>query len=131
MGFSIRGAVVLACVVSLVARAAADPAEPPTLPLAEVVKVAVRQSPELERARIDVEAARAALLQAEGIEDVHLGATVTSDIVHVSAADNQTNDQNHQAASASVGRALPTGGTLSVTAGGNRQHDKAVLRVPD
>src|ERR1043165_8282823 len=121
MGFSIRRAVVLACVLSVPWPAHAQPAE---LSLAEVVKVAVRQSPELERARIDVDAARAALLHAKGIEDVHVRAIARADVAHASPPDNQTADQNGQAVDLSIGRALPTGGTVAITASGQRQHDK-------
>src|SRR5690349_8144775 len=128
MGFSIRGALVLACVVFVAARAAADPAASTELPLAEVVKVAVRQSPELERARIDVEAARAALLQAEGIEDFHIGATVTTEIVHAPPTDTFTNDLNDQTVSVSASRALPTGGTVSLIGSTSRSHDRVIQR---
>lgn len=117
MGFSIRGAVVLASILSLVARAAADPAE---LPLADVIKVAVRQSPELERARIDVEAARAALLQAEGIEDTHVGATAHVAQNGASAVDPLSASTSDHAVQVSASRTLPTGGTLTVSAGGER-----------
>ena len=45
-----------------------------TLTLPQVLAAAVRQSPDLERASIDLKAAEAALLKAKGIEDTHLGA---------------------------------------------------------
>src|SRR5262249_5797079 len=42
--------------------------------LSDVVTVAVRQSPDLARARIDVTSARAQVTRAEGSQDTHLGA---------------------------------------------------------
>jgi len=113
MGFSLRGAAVLACFVSSGARAHAQPAE---LPLAEVIKVAVRQSPELERARIDLDAARAALLQAQGVEDVHVGATLIENRLHPPPTDRKTDDEDTQTLKLSARRTFSTGGTLSITA---------------
>jgi outer membrane protein len=117
MGFSLRGAVVLACFVSFVRGALAQPAE---LPLTEVVKVAVRQSPELERARIDLDAARAALLQAEGVEDVHVGATLSGQLTKAPPNDVVTNENNSQTVALSARRTLSTGGTVAVTADAGR-----------
>ncbi|HEY0192498.1 MAG TPA: TolC family protein [Kofleriaceae bacterium] len=96
--------------------------------LADVVAVAVRQSPDLARARIDLTAARAVLLQAEGSEDVRVGAQATTNVSRGGRADPQGNvDQEHVEVSASKG--LSTGGTLSVTVGGDRL--KSVTNAPD
>ena len=123
MGFSLRGAVVLACFVSSGARAQAQPAE---LPLTEVIKVAVRQSPELERARIDLDAARAALLKAQGSEDVHIGATVSEQVEHAPPNAALTDDVNDQRVAVSARRTFSTGGALTVTADGSRLVDRRV-----
>ena len=67
MGFTIRGAIVLVIVLAAGTRGArADPATSGELRLAEVIAAAVRQSPDLERARIDLAAARAQLLAGGG-----------------------------------------------------------------
>jgi outer membrane protein len=123
MGFSIRGAVVLACVavsIALTAGARRAHGQPAELPLAEIVKVAVRQSPDLERARIDVDAARAALLQAEGIEDVHVGAKAHGDRSGSSATDPLSASTSGQEVDVSASFVLPSGGTLAFTGFGAR-----------
>src|SRR5215475_3576292 len=87
MGHAFRGALVRAITVLLVVLPAAHaahaaPGDPATtgladlreVPLSDVVAVALRQSPDLARARVDVDAARAQLTRAEGSEDTHVGA---------------------------------------------------------
>lgn len=108
---------VLALVLLLTARAHAEPAE---LRLEDIVAAAVRQSPELERARIDVEAARAELLRAEGIQDTHVAAQATGTYFRRAPTDPNP-DFDTQHLEASVSRALPTGGTLGLTAAGDRR----------
>jgi outer membrane protein len=103
----------------LVAGARIAQAEPDELRLADVIAVAVRQSPELTHARIDVDAARAQLLQAEGSEDTHLGARGQGAVVRAAPTD-PNGDSESEAVAASASRALSTGGTLSVTATGDR-----------
>jgi len=63
------------CVVCLAfgSRAVADD----TLTLSQVIGAAVRSSPDLERASLDVKAAEGAALAAQGIEDTHVGAVVS------------------------------------------------------
>lgn len=125
MGFTIRGVSVLL----LVAGARMAHAEPDAVRLAEVIAVAVRQSPELERARIDVDAARAQLLRAEGSEDVHVGAQVFAVAGHTTADDpNGEVEQRRIAFEASARRALPTGGTLGVAAITDRTHLVGIQR---
>ncbi len=105
-------------------------AEPDELRLADVVAAAVRQSPELERARIDVDAARGALLQAEGVEDVHLGAVATATL----AGDVRTGVEEASDAEnvgISVSRALSTGGILRLSATGDRTHRREVVLGKD
>lgn len=104
-------------------------AEPDELRLADVVAAAVRQSPELERARIDVDAARAALLRAEGIEDVHVGVRASGLAADTTADDpNGEVEQRRIALEASARRALSTGGTLGVTAATDRTHLVGIQR---
>src|SRR5262245_33470094 len=57
----------------------APAAAPAALPLTDVVATAVRVSPELELAKIDLEAARGAAMVAEGAEDFRL--TLSGDYV--------------------------------------------------
>lgn len=116
MAFTIRGGCSLAVLVATLRVAAAEPNQ---ITLADVVAVAVRQSPELERAKIDVDAARAELTRVTGIEDTILGAQLT--------ASTQRNTQtvpagelNLVGAELSVARRLSTGGRVSLTAGAVR-----------
>lgn len=128
MGHVLRGAVVRALFVVLtVARGArAEPREPGALAdlrelrLADVVTVAVRQSPDLARARIDLDAARAQLTRTEGSEDTHLGAQAQIGVVSAPATD-PTGDSDSELVTATASRALSTGGTLSITASGERE----------
>lgn len=131
MGTVNRGAAVRALFVLLaLARAAhAQPGELPELRLSDVVAVAVRQSPELARARIDVDAAQAQLVRAQGSEDTHLGAQARTDITRAAPTDS-FGDTELDTASASASRALPTGGTLSVTAFGQRDNRATVVVDP-
>jgi outer membrane protein TolC len=91
--------------------------------LADVVAVAVRQSPDLARARIDLATARAQLLAAQGSEDTHVGLRAAG----AWQANPDTDPYGKYSASdlrldASARRALSTGGTLSVTLTGERVH---------
>ncbi len=120
MGFQTRGvkSLVVAVTVMAVRFAHAGAGE---LRLADVVAVAVRQSPALERARIDLEAARAALERAEGIEDTHVGALANAAVVGAAPTDpNGDSDQEQLQVSAS--RALFTGGTLRILANVDHAH---------
>jgi len=107
-------------VLILVAAHAARADTPATeLSLPDVITVAVRQSPDFERARLDLDAARGNLERALGSEDIHVGiagsyqrgpdvVVDTNDTLAVASADM------------SIGRALPTGGTVAVQAGAQR-----------
>ena len=87
--------------------------------LADIVSVAVRQSPDLARAKIDLAAAKAQLLQAEGIEDTHISGQGTTTISQGPSEDPQGNiDTEHAEVSAS--KALSTGGTVSLSVVGDR-----------
>ena len=129
MGHALRGALVRAVVVSSIVAPAGRPAQAAPdpgglaglreVPLADVLTVAVRQSPDLARARIDVDAARAQLTRAEGSEDTHLGAQAQTTIIRAAPTD-PNGDFERDSVAVSVSRALPTGGTLNVTATGTR-----------
>jgi outer membrane protein TolC len=120
MGFRIRGGTItlvvaleLAWGISRGARAE------PAAPLAQLIAVAVRNSPDLAHARIDLEAARAELIRAEGREDTHLGARGQGARIHASSTD-PNGDSENESLELSASRALPTGGTLSLIASGQR-----------
>lgn len=114
MSLSIRGVIAV-----MLAFARAAQAEPDELRLDAVIAVAVRQSPDLERARIDADLARAQLLRAEGSEDTHLGARAQGALVRASRGD-PNGDSETESVVVSASRALPTGGTLGVSATGDR-----------
>ena len=136
MGSVIRGAVVRVPLVVLVlvlapGRAAhAQPGELPELRLSDVITIAVRQSPELARARLDVDAARAQLTRAQGIEDTHLGVNAQVDVI-LAGPDDPSGDSERETASVTASRALPTGGTLTVAATGERNKVAGVQILPN
>src|ERR1041384_7871477 len=122
MGHVYRGAVRAFCIVLVAyahgARAApGELADLPEVKLADIVTVAVRQSPDLSRARIDLDAARAQLTRAQGAEDTHLGLEAQTTNVYASRND-PGGDSSQNLVSLSVSRALPTGGTLGLAAVG-------------
>jgi outer membrane protein TolC len=86
-----------------------------TLTLPQVLAAAVRQSPDLERASIDLKAAEAALLKAKGIEDTHVGASAQLDRVTFSS-DGTTSVTKQDTAAVSVTKTLPTGTVVGVGA---------------
>jgi outer membrane protein TolC len=90
-----------------------------TLTLPQVLAAAVRQSPDLERASIDLKAAEAALLRAKGIEDTHLGATGALDRVDAKT-DGIDSITTQVQGGLSVTKALPTGTVLGLS--GNTQY---------
>jgi outer membrane protein len=130
MRFTFRGGsslvVMLVTLVMLlwVRVARADPSE---LRLADVVAVAVRQSPDLERARIDLDAARAELRRASGTEDTIVGAKLGVNAEQTSQTDPAgQNTRSTVSASASAARRLSTGGQISLTASDVRVHSTVV-----
>ena len=113
------------------ARAApGDLAELPETKLVDIVTVAVRQSPDLARARLDLDAARAALTRAQGSEDTHIGLQAQTSIVQAPTTDPTANTDSEQVA-VSVSRALSTGGTLSLTVDGTRVSQLGTVIGPD
>jgi outer membrane protein len=109
-----------------------DPAELTDLreiALNDVVAVAVRQSPDLARARIDVTAARGQLTRAQGSEDTHLGAQAQVNLFRAGATD-PTPDSEVDTVSVSASRALSTGGTLGVMLNGLRETQAGFISDP-
>ena len=121
MSLPIRGVLSVILALARVAHAAPDvpDAHVDELRLDAVIAVAVRQSPDLERARIDADLARAQLLRAEGSEDTHLGARAQGALVHASPTDPSSSSDS-EAVTVLASRTLPTGGTLGVSATGDR-----------
>ncbi|HEX2690159.1 MAG TPA: TolC family protein [Kofleriaceae bacterium] len=126
MGLPIQ---VIAVMLVAFVRVAHAGAEPDALRLSEVVAAAVRQSPELARARIDLDVARAQLMRVEGSEDTHLGGRAQGGVVRAAPTDPD-GDSERETVAVSASRALPTGGTLGVTAAGDREKFPGVARDP-
>ncbi|HEV7555912.1 MAG TPA: TolC family protein [Kofleriaceae bacterium] len=101
-----------------------------TLTLPQVLAAAVRQSPDLERASIDLKTAEAALLRAKGIEDTHLGATGQIDRFSITA-DDVTAVTTEGNGSVSLTKTLPTGTVVGVSLGTfyNSQPEASVTPV--
>lgn len=97
------------------------------LKLADIVAVAVRQSPELARARIDVEAAKAQLTQSEGLEDTRLTGQLNAQLVRPPPEDPQ-GDRDNVSLVLSAIKPLWTGGSLIVQASGQRYDSRVFLR---
>lgn len=140
MGHAFRRALIRAIVVSSIVgpagRAApAAPGDPDELAdlrevaLSDVVTIAVRQSPDLARARIDVTAARAQVTRAEGSQDTHLGAQAQVNLYRAGGTD-PTLDSEVDSANVSATRALPTGGTLGVFLNGQRETQAGFTNDP-
>ncbi|HET9626749.1 MAG TPA: TolC family protein [Kofleriaceae bacterium] len=85
-----------------------------------MIAVAVRQSPDLARARLDLATAQGQLQQAQGITDTHIGAQAQSNVSHGGVRD-PSGEFDVEHVEASLSKALSTGGTLSVTVSGDRQ----------
>ncbi len=117
MGFLFRGASALGLTLSMAVSTAF--AQPEVLRLGDIVAVAVRQSPDLERAKIDVAAARAQLLQAEGISDARIGASGTARVIRPPANDPY-GDQEQVHVEISAQKPLSTGGTIILQGVGDR-----------
>jgi outer membrane protein TolC len=118
MGFVIRGALVASVLGLALGAARAQPAPEPQgeqLRLADVIAAAVRQSPDLAHAKLDLATARAQLLQAQASGDTHVGGTATGQRLSYPATDpNGQSYQSDYKLDLSARRTLSTGGTLSV-----------------
>jgi outer membrane protein TolC len=127
MRFTSRGGSNLVIMLATLLGARVVRAQPSELRLADVVAVAVRQSPDLERARIDLDAARADLLRVSGTQDTIVGARIGVEAEQTSATDpaGQTT-QSTVSASLSAARRLSTGGQVSLTASDARVHSNVV-----
>ena len=92
----------------------AEPAATLTLP--EVLEHAVRQSPQLANARIDVEVAEAGYLEATGLEDFLLNVTGLFERQHYDSADDNfpASDENLFQGSIALSKLLWTGGSVSL-----------------
>ncbi|HEY5937234.1 MAG TPA: TolC family protein [Kofleriaceae bacterium] len=95
----------------------AGPARPTSLP--ELLGLAVRQAPSLQAARFDIAVAEARIEQTFGRNDWNLQAQL--DVTHQRFLGNDTIDINPTTigGSVSIGRALPSGGTIGVNARGS------------
>jgi outer membrane protein TolC len=128
MGFTLRataGAVAVLVVCRQITHAA-----PGELRLADLVAVAVRQSPELAHARIDLDAARAALQRSEGIEDTVLGATATTLATHTPRTDPEGElIEVDSSVEVSVTKRFSTGTQIGLSAIGERLHLVGVQRT--
>lgn len=113
----------LVVVVMLVARTveAEDPPRPSTsLALPDVLQVAIRQSPTVTRAVIDIELARADMIAASGLRDFTLTAAAgfTRTRSWQTFGDSGIIVQDSAGGDVGLARGLPTGGTVSATVGG-------------
>jgi len=91
--------------------------------LAQILEHAVRHSPELASARIDVEVAEARVMEASGIEDWLIGATASYLRRRTESAEGNiigTNEIDRIAGSISLSKLLFTGGTFSIVADSDR-----------
>jgi outer membrane protein TolC len=112
------------CVVCVLgSRAVADD----TLTLPQVIAAAVRASPDLERASLDVKAAEAAALAAQGIEDTHVGASMSySGERDLSGKQGSLDDQQSVLGTLSIQRMFSTGTRVQVTAQSGWQFSRIV-----
>jgi outer membrane protein TolC len=96
----------------------ARPGTPIALP--DVLQVAIRQSPAITRAVVDLEAARAEALAAEGLDDVTLTAIASVTRLRTWQTGSVPGADSQDAAGLGVGiaRGLPSGGTVSASASG-------------
>ena len=118
-----------AIVFGFVGGAASDPAPAEPIKLSDVVAVAVRQSPDLASARIDLAAAGAELQTLRGIEDFHLGASAS----YVRDTDQPTSvlvgNQRFSriTGSVSLNKLLATGTQVALTTGTQFTSEAAAL----
>jgi outer membrane protein TolC len=130
MGTLLRGVVVVAC---LVGRSQAQPVTPSApMPLRDVVTIAVRQNPDLARARFDLALADGRVLQAAGLFDVHVTANLTGSAIKDAPIQEFTSSELQElTGQVGVNRVLPTGGTISVTANSEYVHQVAPVFSSD
>jgi outer membrane protein TolC len=106
---------------------------PQTITLGQVLQTAVHQSPALATARIDLEVAEAAVLEAAGIDDWVVGAEgqwTTSRAEVLENVRQQEPRSDTVSGSAGVRRSLPTGGTVDVTAAAGRSSGQYRYSTP-
>jgi outer membrane protein len=122
MGFAFRGAALAAVITGVMANAgevSAQPGQGQVVRLAEVIAAAVRQSPELARAKLDLATAEAQLQRAQGITDDHVGGQAQVNVSRGGKQDPFGNTETEHV-EASVTHPLSTGGTIGVTVAGDR-----------
>lgn len=101
--------------------------------LPELLDVAVRTSPRLELARIDVEIAEGAVLAAAGLDDWLLAATASWVSVRadpIAGSFVQTTSQNRAIVDASLTRSLPWGGVAEISTGGSFDRSEGLADNP-
>jgi len=91
-----------------------------TLTLPQVIAAAVRASPDFERASLDVQSAEGAALAAQGIEDTHVGASVSyGGERDLSGKQASLDDGQSIVGTLSIQRMFSTGTRVQVSAGSN------------
>lgn len=96
-------------------RAAPSAADGPQMPLGEVLEVAIRQSPQLALAAIDVAVADAAVLAASGIDDWVLAAGLSFSSLRVNR-EIGSSTTNSIDVTGGLSRSLSSGGVISIGA---------------
>ena len=102
----------------------------PVWSLAQVLEQAVRHSPTLASARVDVEVADAAVIASTGIEDLLLNVSGTyfRQRAQAVASDNLgTDNVDRVGGTATLSKLLPTGGTLSLSAQAERLKSESLF----
>ncbi len=125
----LRSGWLAAFIATLPAPAAATPARPATpIALAEAIQVAIQQSPAIHRAVVDLQAARADALAAEGRDDLTLTAAASVSRTPTWDSGGVPGVYREDAATLSVGlaRELPSGGVVSGSASGQAVSEQFV-----
>lgn len=92
--------------------------------LPQALQTAVRQSPNLESARIDLEVTRAQVVQSLGIEDLLLRATGSYGRQSADSVEGDligTNSGSQSELGVDISKLLPTGGTVNLHVAGSRR----------
>ncbi|MBL4635375.1 MAG: TolC family protein [Kofleriaceae bacterium] len=114
----------LALLLGGIALGSAAPANAEKVALPDVLQVALRQNPSLASARIDIDIARAQVVQSQGIEDLLLRASGTYFLREADTVDGNvigTNSSSSAQGEVSIAKLLGTGGTLTLRAASSRR----------
>ena len=135
-----RGRQRLACVLAIAAFASApspahaqEPESIPTVRIADVVVVLVRQNPQLALARADASIARAEESVVAGREDWVLSASGKYSKTNAPPTPGQPVQllrQERQTGEVGLGRVLPTGGQLNLSLNVTKQNDTNLINMP-